>query len=194
MRGNFEECLSEVLKHEGGYVNDPRDPGGETNMGISRRTYPNENIKGMTRARAAVLYRRDFWDAVQGDALPPGLDLVAFDGAVNSGPRRGAEWLQAGIGGLEIDGKIGQRTLIAATETPAVVAIDRACDARLAFLRRLGTWPHFGVGWSRRVAAVRARALQMASQRPLPRPTPDPAAQPAAQTSFWAWLTRIFGA
>ena len=88
MKANFEQCLAHVLRSEGGYVNDPNDPGGETNMGISKRAYPHENIKGMTRARAATIYRRDYWDAVQGDSLPAGLDLVAFDPAVNSVARR----------------------------------------------------------------------------------------------------------
>ena len=79
MKANFEACMAEVFKHEGGYVNDPHDPGGETNMGISKRSYPKENIRGMTRARAAQIYHKDFWDKLKCDDLPAGLDLVAFE-------------------------------------------------------------------------------------------------------------------
>ena len=106
MKANFEACMAEVFKHEGGYVNDPHDPGGETNMGISKRSYPKENIRGMTRARAAQIYRKDFWDKLKCDDLPAGLDLVAFDAGVNSGPARGAKWLQQAVG-VTADGKIG---------------------------------------------------------------------------------------
>lgn len=195
MRDNFDDCLSEVLRHEGGYVNHPRDPGGETNFGISRRSYPREDIKGMTRARASAIYRRDFWDAVRGDDLPAGLDLVAFDAAVNSGPARGIKWLQAGLR-VDQDGKIGPQTLAAARTAAVTDAIDRSCDARLAFLKRLATWPTFGRGWTSRVASIRATAHRMASparhvgappSAPVT-PTPRP-----ALPGWLAWLNRLFG-
>ena len=180
MRQNFDACLSEVLRHEGGYVFHPRDPGGETNLGISKRTYPRENIRGMTRDRAALIYRRDFWDAVKGDDLPAGLDLVAFDAAVNSGQIRSAKWLQAALGVAQ-DGHIGPVTVAKAQVADAATAIGRACDARMAFLRRLGTWDAFGRGWTRRVDAVRAAALAMAApSRPEPKPVPRPAPKPAS--------------
>lgn len=163
MRENFDKCLQEILRHEGGYVNDKRDPGGETNMGISKRSYHNEDIRNMTRARAAVIYRRDYWDAVRGDDLPAGLDLVAFDAAVNSGVSRGAKWLQGALG-VSADGKIGPQTIAAAQAANAEAVVDRAVDARLAFLRRLSTWGTFGKGWTRRVESVRDLATDMASQ------------------------------
>ncbi|MDF3607570.1 glycoside hydrolase family 108 protein [Paracoccus sp. DMF-8] len=165
MKDNFDACLAKVLAHEGGYINHPQDPGGETNYGISKRSYPNEDIRGMTRARAAQIYRRDYWDAVRGDDLPAGLDLVAFDAAVNSGPGRGAKWLQQAVG-ASADGKVGPATLAAAKASDAKTAINRACDYRMAFLRGLGTWPTFGKGWSRRVEDVRATALAMATTAP----------------------------
>ena len=169
MRDNFDRCMEEVFKHEGGYVWHKDDPGGETNLGISRRSYPNEDIRGMTRARAAFLYRRDFWDAVQGDDLPAGLDLVAFDAAVNSGVLRGVRWLQGAVGAVP-DGKMGPKTLAAAQRADAATAIDRALEARMVFLRGLRTFSTFGRGWTRRVDSVRAVARQMALQNPAPAP------------------------
>ena len=170
MRGNFERCLVETLAHEGGYVNHASDPGGETNMGISKRSYPNEDIRNMTRARAAQIYRRDFWDAVRGDELPLGLDLVAFDAAVNSGPSRGARWLQQALG-VTADGIIGPQTISAANSwRDQSIVIERALGHRRNFLLGLSTWPTFGLGWTRRVESVRAAALGMAAegQRPAP--------------------------
>lgn len=188
MRENFDACLTELLRHEGGYVNHPRDPGGETNMGISRRAYPAENIRGMTRARAAQIYRRDFWDAVKCDDLPSGLDAVAFDAAVNSGPARAVRWLQSAVGAAA-DGKIGPATLAAARGADPIPAINRALDARLGFMRSLGTWPTFGKGWQRRVDELRAFAARLAEgAKPAPKPPPvmprpmptPPPAEPAA--------------
>lgn len=161
MKANFAACLDEVLAHEGGYVNHPSDPGGETNMGISKRSYPNENIRGMTRARAAEIYRRDFWNRVRGDDLPPGLDLVAFDPAVNSGVSRGSKWLQGALGVAQ-DGKIGPATIAKAlSPIDGVAVIQRACAARMGFLRGLRTWGSFGKGWTRRVVSVEATAVAM---------------------------------
>ena len=209
MEHNFDACLAEVLRHEAGFTSNPKDPGNwtggkvkvgilrGTNMGISAASYPHENIRGMTRERAGQIYRRDYWNAVRGDDLPSGLDLVAFDSAVNSGVSRGAKWLQAGVGAKQ-EGKIGPATIAAARAYDTRTAVNRACDARLAFLRTLGTWPTFGKGWSRRVASVRSTALAMAAP---PRPAPKPAVYPPANspaaprpvTGFWAWLNRIFG-
>lgn len=181
MRENFNACLSEILRHEGGYVNDPKDPGGETNMGISKRSYPTENIKGMTQARAAVIYKRDYWDAVRGDDLPAGFDLLAFDPAVNSGVSRGARWLQQALG-VAADGKIGPATIAAAKVAHAEAVIDRACDLRLAWLRTLKTWPRYGKGWTARVESIRAEAVLMAESK----------APPAAAHGFLARLIQSF--
>lgn len=160
MRDNFQTCLDHVLRHEGGYVNHPNDPGGETNFGISKRSYPNENIKGMTKKRAGEIYRRDYWNAVRGDDLPYGLDLVAFDAAVNSGVSRGAKWVQGAVGAQQ-DGKIGPATLLRVGKTDAREAINLACNTRLLFLMGLPTWGTFGKGWQRRVVDVNNTALGM---------------------------------
>lgn len=159
-RDNFEKCLDVVLSHEGGYVNDKNDPGGETNMGISKRSYPNENIKGMTRKRAAEIYKRDFWDAVRGDNLPAGVDLAVFDAAVNSGPSRAVKWLQRAVE-VPQDGKIGPVTMGALVGMPADQVISRIAVHRLAFVQQLGTWGRFGGGWTRRIDDVRMKAIEM---------------------------------
>ena len=179
MKANFSRCMEHVFAFEGGLVNNKDDPGGLTNMGISQRSYPKEDIRNMTKARAAAIYRRDYWDAVRGDDLPAGLDLVAFDAAVNSGVSRGAKWLQTALG-AEADGKIGPVTLARASVAPIPATIERAIDLRMGFLRGLKNWRTFGKGWQRRVDAVEVLALDMASQ-----PTPEPSG------GFWAALVAM---
>ncbi|RQP04838.1 MAG: hypothetical protein D1H97_16085 [Paracoccus sp. BP8] len=197
MKTNFDRCLAEVLRHEGGYVNDPHDPGGETNMGISKRSYPKEDIKGMTRARAAEIYRRDYWNPVRGDDLPAGLDLVAFDAAVNSGVSRGAKWLQTALG-VSADGKIGPQTIAAAKAAHPEAVIDRAVSARLAWLRTLKTWSRYGKGWTSRVESVREVATAMAKAVPVHEPSFNAGADAVLKPSGFiaallALLQSIFG-
>ena len=193
MKSNFDRCMNEVFAHEGGYVNDPHDTGGETNMGISKRAYPHEDIKGMTRARAAEIYRRDYWDAVRGDDLPFGLDLVAFDAAVNSGVSRGAKWLQQAIG-VTPDGKIGPATLAAAKSTYQPAAIMRAVGFRRNFLTQLPGWAHFGAGWDKRLKSVEAEATAMADPHHEPPVRPDVVpVEPQSAAGWWLKaLWRIF--
>ena len=108
------------------------------------------------------LYRRFYWDAIAGSELPDGIDYAVFDFAVNSGPGRAAKYLQAVVG-VDQDGRVGPATLAAVGAKPAGVVIDALCDARLAFLEKLSTWPRFGRGWSSRVASVRRQALLMSA-------------------------------
>jgi lysozyme family protein len=151
MESNFDYCLKEVLKHEGGWADHPRDPGGATMKGITIGTYSQWKGRRMSKAElraipdaeVSAIYKRNYWDKVRGDDLPSGLDYVAFDAAVNSGPARGAKWLQQGLG-VAADGKIGPKTLAAAESSDALSAIVAATNARLAFLRGLSTWPTFG--------------------------------------------------
>jgi lysozyme family protein len=166
---SFKAALARVLVHEGGYVNNPRDPGGATNQGITQRTYdayrrskklPTRSVKLMTAPERDAIYRRQYWDAVKGDKLPAGVDYVVFDGAVNSGPKQAVKWLQRALGSAyrgQIDGVIGLATFAAleAVENHDAL-IDRMCDRRMAFLRALVTWPDFAGGWTRRVQNVRA--------------------------------------
>jgi lysozyme family protein len=153
-----------------GMTDHPRDPGGCTDCGITRRTLEgwrrepvtSEDVRALTEAEARAIYRAHYWTAVHGDKLPPGVDLVVFDAAVNNGRRRAALWLQQALG-VTADGVIGPRTLRAARgANDRAAVITRACDLRLVFLRGLDTWPAFGRGWSRRVREVRAAALAMA--------------------------------
>jgi lysozyme family protein len=160
MKSNFDRCMAHVFKSEGGYVNHPSDPGGETNFGISKRSYPNEDIRNMTKERAAAIYRRDFWNPVRGDDLPAGLDLVAFDAAVNSGVSRGARWLQQALG-VAADGKIGPATIEAAKKSDVPAVIVGAISLRRGFLHRLPTWGTFGKGWERRLTSVQTEAQAM---------------------------------
>lgn len=185
MRDNFAACLPEILKHEGGWADHPKDPGGATMKGITIGTFAQwrgrkvtkAELRAISDAEVAAIYKRNYWDKVRADDLPAGLDLVAFDAAVNSGPSRGARWLQAGLG-VAADGKVGPKTIAAAQAADADDAINRALDVRLAFLRGLKTWPTFGKGWGRRVADVRAKALAMADGKPAkPAAAPKKAAQ-----------------
>lgn len=184
MKGNFDRVIGKLLAHEGGYVNDKRDPGGETNMGISRRAYPKENIKGMTRARAEAIYKRDYWDACRCDELPGGVDYVVFDAAVHSGPSRSAKWLQQAVG-VTADGKIGAITLTATAKNYPPAVIERAIGFRLAFVKRLPLWATHGNGFARRLEEVRTVALGMADIEP-PRPDVEPVQKVGAPA--WAWF------
>jgi|SRR5579859_1035208 len=89
----FAIDMTFVFKWEGGYVNDPNDPGGETNFGISKRSYPNLDIKNLTRQAAQEIYQRDYWNAIQGDTLEPALACAALDTAINMGVSRCHQFL-----------------------------------------------------------------------------------------------------
>ena len=171
MEANFKTSLDLVLQHEGGFADHPDDPGGATMKGVTldvfRRFFGNartvDDLKNITDDQLATVYRTGYWDKSACDDLPLGLDYAVFDSAVNSGPARGAKWLQGAVGAL-MDGVIGPRTLerVALHEPPKV--IDAMLDARMAFLRGLSTFPVFGTGWTRRVTGVRAKALEMAGE------------------------------
>ena len=106
----FEEVIDKVLAHEGGYVNDPDDPGGETNYGISKRAYPNTDIKNLTIEGAKFIYKRDYWVKSKANLLPPELRYIHFDTAVNMGRARAAKLLQTSVKSTP-DGIIGPNTL-----------------------------------------------------------------------------------
>ncbi|MBN9220408.1 MAG: glycoside hydrolase family 108 protein [Mesorhizobium sp.] len=186
MDRNFARALSLVLKSEGGWSDNPADPGGATMKGVTLANFRRYVKADATRAdlreisdeQVATVYRRFYWDAVAGAELPDGVDYAVFDFAVNSGPGRAAKYLQATIGVTQ-DGRIGPTTIGATRARPAGVVIDQLCDARLAFLRRLATWPTFGRGWSDRVKSVRAQALLMSAQLTTSAPAQPPNAAPA---------------
>lgn len=172
MERNFEQSLKLVLKHEGGFVNHPRDPGGATNKGITianfrRYVKPGgtvKDLKNISDAEVAKVYRKHYWDKVKADYLPGGVDYATFDFAVNSGPSRAAKFLQNAVG-VKADGQIGPVTLKATNGLPAKTTIFKLCNARLVWLRRLKTFSTFGKGWTRRVNDVLVAAGQMATDR-----------------------------
>ena len=148
---NFEGLIDRVLSHEGGYVNHPNDPGGETKYGISKRSYPHIDIPTLMRAQAVEIYRRDFWQRVSGDQLPGALAFQALDAAVNHGIGTAVRWIQRAAGVAD-DGVIGPVTLAAvARASPADLVLLFNAE-RLDFYSKLSTFDSFGRGWSRRVA------------------------------------------
>jgi lysozyme family protein len=175
MSNRFSECVAEVLIHEGGFVDHPSDPGGATNHGISLRyarslgsqldlngdgAVDRSDIVLVTPDKAAVVYRNWFWRDVKGDELPGGVDLAMFDFAVNSGAGRAIRTVQ-NILGLTEDGVLGPLTMAAIKAADPADLTVKICDARMAFLRGLRTFPTFGRGWTRRVTSVRLRAQEM---------------------------------
>lgn len=148
----FDAAFEQLIGHEGGYVNHPHDPGGETKFGITKRSYPQLNLKKLSLQHAKIIYRRDFWDRLQLEQMPQQLRFQVFDAAVNSGAGNAARWLQAAVDVAQ-DGYIGSITLQAvALQTPAAT-VAKFNGVRLQFMTRLSTWPTFGKGWARRIAA-----------------------------------------
>ncbi len=148
---NFDDAFERLIGHEGGYVDHPTDPGGETKYGISRRSYPGEDIKGMTLARAKTIYKRDFWGPAGCDVVPPGLKFDLFDTAVNSGVRTAVKLVQRAAGETD-DGVLGPRTLAAIQAMDPERLVARFNGHRLDFMNDLPTWPAFGRGWTQRIA------------------------------------------
>ena len=114
MKDNFDECLKMLLHHEGGYVNHPKDPGGETNLGVTKRVYEKwggtKDMKDLTVEDVAPIYKKEYWDRCKCDDLESGVDWAVFDWAVNSGTGRAAKAIQK-ICGAAQDGAIGPKTL-----------------------------------------------------------------------------------
>lgn len=169
MKGNFWKAFNATLKHEGGYANHILDPGGMTNLGVTRKVWESwvgrkvteDEMRKLTPEDVSTLYRRRYWDAVRGDQLLSGVDYVMFDAAVNSGPLRAIRWAQAVVG-VEQDGKIGPRTVAAINTFNPEIFIIEYCKRRLGFMQRLPIWKTFGRGWRNRVTDVQIAALGMA--------------------------------
>lgn len=147
----FDQCFDKLISHEGGYVNDPKDPGGETKFGISKRAYPQLDIKNLTLDAAKEIYKRDYWDRAQCDRLPPYLAYVLFDAAVNSGIGQAIRFLQRALNVAD-DGVMGPMTVAAVGRIDAESVCARFLGQRLSFMTKLSTWDVYGKGWSRRVA------------------------------------------
>lgn len=203
----FHRSMPRILAHEGGKVDDPQDPGGRTNQGVTQAVYTayrariglgHRDVFDMDAGDRDAIYKDQYWRAIRGDDLPAGLDYVVFDGAVNSGPSRSAKWLQTALG-VDPDGQIGSITLAAAQgykDIPGL--IDRVCDLRMAFLKRLRHWPRFGKGWTSRVSGVRAVGKAWARKEPVsvspaePTPKATEPTQPEAP-SLWSRIKTSLG-
>lgn len=166
---NFQRCVDIVLLHEGGFSNDPADPGGATQFGITLATLESfrdvhnltpADVKDLTRQEACEIYRTRYWNVLRCDDLPAGLDLVVFDFGVNAGPARSARLLQKVVG-AEADGSVGPATVAAAHAANTAAAIASFSQDRLAYYRGLSTWARFGNGWTNRTNSVAKAALEM---------------------------------
>jgi lysozyme family protein len=173
---NFLACFNETESFEGGYVNDPHDPGGATLKGVTQAAYnawrvkqglPVQAVRGASDAEIQAIYREQYWNPVRGDDLFVGLDLVMVDYGWGSGPVTAIRHLQKVLefSGRDIDGQFGLETLGAVNTISSHYAqinfINRLCDDRTTFFRSLATWVYFGRGWTVRLNGIRAKALAM---------------------------------
>ena len=168
---NYNECLKIILMHEGGYVNHPKDPGGETNLGVTKRVYEEwggtKEMKDLTIEDVEPIYKKNYWDKIKGDDLPDGLDLCVFDFGVNAGPGRAAKFLQKLLGVTQYGG-IGPQTLGALQSaigedkvTQTREMIEKYQSMRQEYYEGLSTFDTFGKGWTRRVDETTHEAISM---------------------------------
>ena len=153
---NFDQAFDKVVAHEGGYSHHPLDNGGATNFGITyavaRENGYEGDMRDLSLETAKAIYKKCYWDAVKADSLPHDLRFHVFDAAVNSGVTQSIRWLQRAIN-VGADGIIGPITLTAVQHAPGYVTAARMSGYRLSFMTGLKTWPAFGAGWARRIAA-----------------------------------------
>jgi lysozyme family protein len=166
----FLVCLAFTLGQEGGWSDNPDDPGGCTMKGVTLPTYcawkhddtlSCDDLRNITDDEVTDLYHDDYWQHAQGDTLPPGLDLMVFDAAVNMGVSRSVRLLQQQLPGVDADGCMGPKTLAAVRQTNVVTLIGSLGAAHIEFYRHLPTYPIFGKGWMGRVGARVSTALKM---------------------------------
>jgi len=166
MKENFDKCLEMLLHHEGGYVWHEEDPGGETNLGVTKKVYQDwggtKEMIDLTVEDVAPIYKKNYWDRCKCDELGSGLDWAVFDWAVNSGTRRVSKALQKACG-AERDGVIGNKTLALANGQNVKYMIEEIGVIRQSFYESLRTFKTFGRGWTRRNKETTEQALSMAS-------------------------------
>jgi lysozyme family protein len=168
VKANFDQCLRKLLVHEGGYVNDPRDTGGMTNLGVTKvvwerwtdKVADEAEMRSLTPEKVAPLYKAEFWDRVHGDELPDGVDHCVFDAAVNMGVGTAVRMLQQCCN-VQIDGVMGPKTVRAAQQMDDHLLIEAFMDARERRYRGLDAFKTFGKGWLNRLAAVEQEAAKM---------------------------------
>jgi lysozyme family protein len=169
MTQNFRDCLELVLKHEGGFVNHKLDPGGMTNLGVTKKVWEDwvghpvteKDMRELTPALVGPMYEMKYWRTSYCEKLPRGLDLLVFSMAVNAGSGRSVKLLQDSIG-VVADGVIGPKTMAKINEANVESLIDKFSEARTAFYKGLKTFPVFGKGWLNRTNTERLEALDMA--------------------------------
>jgi lysozyme family protein len=165
----FADCLPIILQSEGGFVNNPADPGGATNLGITLSTLTAfrgrpqtvDDVRALTVADVSPIYQANYWNAARCGDCPAGVDLMVFDAAVNQGVRRAVRALQTVVG-VTADGAVGPGTLAAIRAADPTATINAISANREAFYRSLSTFPTFGTGWLNRLQRTRGLALQMA--------------------------------
>jgi len=166
----FDEALNRLIGHEGGYVNNPADPGGATMKGVTLATYreykrnphiTKDELRNISDAELSDLYKKGYWDKCRCDDLPSGVDYLVFDAAVNMGAGRSSKLLQESVG-VTPDGGIGPITLAAVSSANGDNLIEEFSQRKEAFYRSLPTFETFGKGWLNRVASTKAYAEQMA--------------------------------
>jgi lysozyme family protein len=169
MNRNWDKCFDLVIVNEGGFVDNKLDPGGATNWGCTQAVWEQyvghrvtvEVMKNLTKEDVKPLYKKRYWDAIHGDAIPSGLDYCIFDCAINSGVGRAAKFIQELVG-VPADGAIGNNTISAINQIKPITLINEFSDKRQSFLESLKTFPFFGKGWTKRVQEVRIKSLEMA--------------------------------
>lgn len=151
----FNRCHAVTAKWEGGWSDHSADPGGKTMYGITEAVYhawlrsrgqSAKPVRQITKRDAEAIFFKNYWQAAKCDRLAPGVDLATYDSAVNSGVSRGRKWLLASIGG------------------PDDQTVRRMCAARLAFVRGLSTWSHFGKGWTNRITDIERTGVAWARE------------------------------
>ena len=178
MKENYDTFFDELIKHEGGFTDDERDPGnqrgdghgnrGSTNLGVTAKVWaewtgkpaPIEVMKQLTKEDIKPMYKARYWDAVQGDHLPSGVDISVADFGVNAGPSRAAKRLQRLVMANQ-DGKIGPKTLSMVFNMEPATLLDKYADARESYYRSLKTFEIYGRGWLRRNDEVLEKAKSL---------------------------------
>jgi lysozyme family protein len=168
---NFSKCLDMLLHHEGGFVNHPDDPGGMTNLGVTKAVYEKyikrnateAEMRALTKIDVSPIYRSNYWDRGHCDDLPSGVDWSVFDWGVNSGMGRAAKALQRVVG-VTADGAIGPMTIKATHDMKPQDVIVKMHSSRQTFYESLTTFKTFGRGWSRRNDETLEAALKMAGE------------------------------
>ena len=168
MKENFDEALKAILKHEGGFVNHPKDPGGMTNLGVTKKVWEEwvghpvdeKAMRNLTPEVVGPMYKKKYWDVVKGDEMPDGLDYLMFDFAINAGPGRAIKVMQKAIGTTP-DGAIGPKTMQSLKDANQSELVAKFSAEKEAFYRSLPTFATFGKGWLRRVAEAKTHAESM---------------------------------